>query len=112
MAEDTEGQDTGAEAIAGGVDPAAVALALVGAGRETADAFLKNRNSLIDLQKHHLQRQFTALDLGIWEKRQGVLLRIATAFTDLASGGTAPDADSVERVNRLAVVLRNADVCE
>ena len=34
MSEETEGQDTGAEAVAGGVDPAAVALALVGASRE------------------------------------------------------------------------------
>ena len=35
MSEETEGQDTGAEA-SGGVDPAAVALALIGASREKA----------------------------------------------------------------------------
>jgi hypothetical protein len=65
-------QDTGAEASGAGVDPTAVALALGGASRDTAAAFLKNQNTLIDLQKHHMQRQFTALDLTIWEKRLGV----------------------------------------
>jgi len=93
VSEETEGQDTGTEAVAGGgasVDPFAAAVALGGASRERADAFLKkqeafvdNQNSLIDIQKHHLHRQLTALDLGIWEKRLGVLLRIATAFTGL-----------------------------
>ena len=41
MAEETEGQDAGAEASGAGVDPAAMALALAGASREEADAFLK-----------------------------------------------------------------------
>ena len=40
MAEETEGQDTGAEASGAGVDPAAVALALGGASRERADAIV------------------------------------------------------------------------
>jgi Tfp pilus assembly protein PilF len=84
VSEETEGQDTGAEASGAGVDPFAAAMALSGASREKADAFLDNQNSLIDIQKHHLHRQLTSLDLGIWEKRLGVLLRIATAFTGLA----------------------------
>jgi hypothetical protein len=36
VSEEIEGQDTGADAVAGGVDPAAVALALGGASREEA----------------------------------------------------------------------------
>jgi tetratricopeptide (TPR) repeat protein len=51
-------------------------------------AFLRDQRSLIDIQKHHLQQQFgpqmRQLYLGVWEKRMGVLLRIATAFTGLA----------------------------
>ncbi len=54
MSEETEGQDTGAEAIAGGADPAAVALALGGASRERADAFLIKQGRLVDLQSEYL----------------------------------------------------------
>ena len=50
MAEETE-QDTGAEAAASGVDPAAVALALGGASRERADAFLRDQQALIADQR-------------------------------------------------------------
>jgi len=84
VAEETEGQDAGAEAVAGGVDPAAVALALNGASREEADAFLKKQGSLIDIQKHHLHEQFKHLHLSVWEKRLGVLLRLATAVVGIA----------------------------
>jgi hypothetical protein len=91
MAEENESQDAGAEASGTGVDPAAVALALGGASREEADAFLKDQRALIAAQKHHvgeqskyLHEQFKQLRLGIWEKRLGVLLRIATAFVGLA----------------------------
>ncbi len=94
VSEETEGQDTGAEAVAGGVagaDPAAVALALGSASREKADAFLDKQGTLADEQRelvadqrHHLHVQLKQLYLGIWEKRLGVLLRIATAFTGLA----------------------------
>jgi len=80
MTEEAEGQDTGAEASGAAGSTAATALALGGASREEADNFLRNQNGLIADQRHHLHRQLTALDLGIWEKRIGVLLRIATAF--------------------------------
>ena len=53
MSEETEGQDTGAEAAASGVDPAAVALALGGASREDAHDFLKKQGALVDDQRHH-----------------------------------------------------------
>jgi len=88
MAEEADGQDTGAEASGAGVDPAAVALALHAAHSdpsiaEDARAFLRNQNSLIDIQKHHLHEQFKNLRLNIWEKRMGLLLRIATGFVGL-----------------------------
>ena len=68
MSEETEGQDTGAEAVAGGVDPAAAALALAGAGREEANAFLNDQRRLIEVQMHHLHVQLKQLTLGVWEK--------------------------------------------
>jgi Tfp pilus assembly protein PilF len=84
VSEETEGQDTGAEAVAGGADAAAVALALNGASQKTADAFLNDQRALIADQRHHLHEQFKQLRLGIWEKRLGVLLRMATAMIGLA----------------------------
>ena len=92
MAEETEGQDTGAEASGAGIDPAAVTLALNGASREEADAFLKDQRAvlrkqgaLLDTQQHHLHEQFKQLRLNIWQQRMGVLLRIATAIVGLAA---------------------------
>jgi hypothetical protein len=86
VGEETEGQDTGAEAVAGGVDADAVALALGGASRDKADAFLDeqralatNQSALIADQRRHLHEQFKQLRLGLWEKRLGVFLRVATA---------------------------------
>ena len=84
MAEETEGQDTGAEAIAGGVDPAAMALALAGAGREEANTFLQQQGALIADQRHHLHVQLRQVYLGIWKEYLGVLLRVATAIMGLA----------------------------
>jgi tetratricopeptide (TPR) repeat protein len=83
VAEETE-QDTGAEASGAGVDPAAVALALGGASREDAGAFLKKQAALIDDQRHHLREQFKQLRLSIWQQRLGVLLRVATGFVGIA----------------------------
>jgi tetratricopeptide (TPR) repeat protein len=88
VAEETNGQETGAEASGIGVDPAAAALALGGASREDAAAFLKKQGALIDDQRHHLNDQFKyqirQLRLGTWEKQLGVLLRVSTAFMGLA----------------------------
>ena len=88
MTEETEGQEAGAEASGAGVDPAAMALALGGADRDAANAYLKDQRAFIADQRHHLAAQFQPqlrqLLLGVWEKRLGLLLRIATAFTGLA----------------------------
>ncbi|HUE65613.1 MAG TPA: hypothetical protein VMO78_14665 [Rhizomicrobium sp.] len=84
MSEETEGQDTGAEASGVGVDPFAAAMALGGASREEADAFLKDQRALIAAQLHHLHEQFKHLHLSVWEKQLGVLLRVATAVVGIA----------------------------
>ncbi len=65
--------------VRGDVDPVAMALALGGASREDANAFLKKQGALIDDQRHHLREQFKHLHLSVWEKRLGVFLRLATA---------------------------------
>ncbi len=94
-AEGLESGFAGAEAAgASGVDPVAVALALNGASREEADAFLRKQQalaekqcSLIDMQKHHLHEQFKHLHLSVWEKKLGVLLRAATAIVGIVVAG-------------------------
>ena len=81
MAEETEGPESGPESIGVAGDPAAVTLALGGASREKADAFLDDQRSLINVQKHHLLKQFS---LALWEKRLGILLRVATVLFGMA----------------------------
>jgi tetratricopeptide (TPR) repeat protein len=68
-------------------DPVALSLALAGASREEADAFLKKQGLLIEDQRHHLHEQLKQIHLDVWEKRMGVLLRVATAFVGLAVAG-------------------------
>ena len=63
--------------VSSGGDMAATALALAGAGRAEADAFLRD-------QRHHLREQLKQLHLGISEKRWGVFLRVATAAMGVA----------------------------
>ncbi|HEY1876774.1 MAG TPA: hypothetical protein VGG66_04860 [Rhizomicrobium sp.] len=84
MSEETAGADSVPEGPGAIADPVAVALALGGASQAQADAFLRKQEAFVDDQRHHLREQLKHLHLGIWEKRLGVLLRIATAFTGLA----------------------------
>jgi tetratricopeptide (TPR) repeat protein len=58
------------------VDPAGVALALSGASRAEADAYLRD-------QRHHMHEQLSQLHLDVWEKKLGVLLRLATLVVGL-----------------------------
>jgi tetratricopeptide (TPR) repeat protein len=88
---ESERVGSGTEGNGAGVDPTAVALALAGASREEADNFLRNQNALIakqcalaDDQRQHLHEQLKQIQLDVWEKRLGVLLRIATAFIGVA----------------------------
>ena len=87
MSDENEGQDTGAEASSAGVDPFAAAMALSGASRGEADAFLKDQRALIADQRHHLHEQFKHLHLSVWEKQLGVMLRVATAIVGIAAAG-------------------------
>jgi tetratricopeptide (TPR) repeat protein len=52
--------------------------------RAKVDAFFDKQIHLAGIQEHHLREQFKQLRLTIWEKRMGVLLRVATAFIGLA----------------------------
>jgi tetratricopeptide (TPR) repeat protein len=86
VSEESEGIGSGTEGNGAGTGPTAVALALAGASREKADAFLDDQRALIADQRrlaveqhHHLHEQFKSLRLTIWEKRAGILLRVATA---------------------------------
>src|SRR3954462_8732346 len=59
-------------------DPVALSLALSGASRAEADAFLRD-------QRHHLHEQLKQIHLDIFEKWLGVLLRVATLCVGLAA---------------------------
>ena len=59
-------------------DPAALSLALGGASRAKADAYL-------DDQRHHLHEQLNQIHLDVWEKKLGVMLRLATLVVGLAA---------------------------
>src|SRR5260221_7523961 len=83
MSEEKETSESGCEAE-GGLNPVAVALALGGASREKADAFLDDQRALVDDQRHHLREQFKHLHLSVWEKQLGVLLRVATAVVGIS----------------------------
>ena len=83
VAEEIE-QDTGAEASAGGVDPAAVALALGGASREKADGFLDDQRKLIATQNHHLKEQLKRLRMAIISDRLSITLKVLTGLVGLA----------------------------
>jgi tetratricopeptide (TPR) repeat protein len=87
VSEESERIGSGTEGNGAGVDPTAVALALAGASRERADAFLKDQQALIAAQLHHLHEQLKQIHLDVWEKRLGVLLRVATAFVGVAVAG-------------------------
>ena len=68
MSDETEGQGNGTEAVAGGVDPTAMAIALDEARSNPAlkskiEAFLNKQISLIGVQLHHLHEQFKQLRL-------------------------------------------------
>ena len=78
-----------ATATEAGLDPFAASLALAGASRQQADAFLRKQSALIDDQRHHLAEDTKQIDLRILELRLGVLLRLATLIVGLAVAGGA-----------------------
>jgi tetratricopeptide (TPR) repeat protein len=60
-----------------GMDPFAASLALSGASRDKADAFLED-------QRHHIHEQLKQIHLDIFEKWLGVALRLATLCVGIA----------------------------
>jgi tetratricopeptide (TPR) repeat protein len=84
VSEETERAGSGPQGNGTGIDPTALALAMAGAGREEANAFLSKQGALIDDQRHHLTEQIKHLHLDIWEKRLGVWLRAATFCVGIA----------------------------
>jgi tetratricopeptide (TPR) repeat protein len=65
----------------GAADPVATSLALSGASRAKADAFLEDQRHHLHEQARHLREQ---LGLKLWELRMGVFLRVGTLVVGLA----------------------------
>jgi tetratricopeptide (TPR) repeat protein len=67
VSEENEGTAGGPEGVGAGVDPVATAIALGGAGRQEANAFLKDQQALIADQQHlvRLQAKELAHELGL-----------------------------------------------
>src|SRR3954470_9165941 len=68
VSESKEAAAAGSEGIGTVADPAAVSLALAGASREKADAFLDDQRAFIADHRHHLHEQLNQIHLDVWEK--------------------------------------------
>jgi tetratricopeptide (TPR) repeat protein len=91
MAEESEGLVSGgtdAQTAGASADPAAVALALGGASREDADAFLKKQGRFIDLQTEHLHEQravqLSRLRLGRFSDQVKAALQVMIGLVGVA----------------------------
>jgi tetratricopeptide (TPR) repeat protein len=87
VSEENEGAESGPQGA--GVDADAVALGAAmarasGAVDRELIAYLGDQRRHLHEQFKHLAEQYKQLRLATWEKRLGVLLRIATAFMGLA----------------------------
>jgi hypothetical protein len=74
VSEEKEGPGAGVT----GADPVAISLALTGADRAEANAFLRD-------QRQHMHEQLKQIHLDIMEKWLGVLLRVATLIVGLGA---------------------------
>ena len=81
MSEETEDSNAGTEASSAGVDPAAVALALGGASRERADAFLKKQEAFVDLQAKELAHELGLRHWSLWVRHVSGVLKLAFEFS-------------------------------
>ena len=88
MSEETAGAEAAPESPGAGIDPVAVALALGGASRAQADAFLRKQEAFIDDQRHHLHEQTKNLKIGIFKERMSAALKLLTAFAGIAVVGS------------------------
>ena len=69
--------------------------------RDDVAAFLRNQNALVDIQKHHLRKQFR---MSQWEMRLGVFLRLATAVVGV-SVATALSATVWDASNSKSLII-------
>ncbi|HEX4104670.1 MAG TPA: hypothetical protein VHX92_00410 [Rhizomicrobium sp.] len=74
MAEKEEAED-GPEGIGAGIDPAAIGLALVGASRQVADAFLQDQRRLIQLQAKEFSHELGLCRWSLWVRHFSGVLR-------------------------------------
>lgn len=72
---DSEGSDTGAQTSTAGVDPAAIAVALGGASRQKADAFLEDQRAFIADQRKLIQLQAKELSHELELRHWSLLVR-------------------------------------
>src|SRR5271168_1184185 len=80
MSEETEALEVDSESAVGGVDPVAAGLALAGASREQADAFLKKQSTLIDDQQNLVRLQAKELAHELRPRHWSLQLRHASAI--------------------------------
>jgi tetratricopeptide (TPR) repeat protein len=88
--EEAEGLESGSAGVdatgSSKADPVAVAVALAGASRDKADAFLDNQNALIADQRHHLHEQTKLTRLQAEELSHELGLRHWSLWVRHASG--------------------------
>jgi len=87
VSEEVEGPESGPEGAGAAPDAVAFGAAMArasGAVDSELIAYLGDQRHHLHEQFKHLAEQYKQLRLITWEKRLGVLLRIATAFTGLA----------------------------
>jgi len=84
MSEEKEGAAIGPEGGGTGIDPAAMAMALGGASRDEADAFLRDQRvlsakqtRLTDLQAHELSHELSLRHWSLWVRHTSGLLKLA-----------------------------------
>jgi len=83
VSEESARVGSGPEGNGAGVDPTAVALALAGASRTKADAFLDDQRRLIADQRHHLHEQYKRLKMGVISDRLSITLKVLTAVVGI-----------------------------
>jgi hypothetical protein len=83
VSEEFERAEAGPDGPESGVDPVAVALALAGASRQKADAYLDDQRAFVADQRHHRHEQLKQLKLGIFSQRVSIALKGLTALAGL-----------------------------
>ena len=76
MSEEEKGAESGPEGLGAGNDPAAALLALGGASREEADAFLRDQRKLVALQTKELSHELDVRRWVLWVRHLSGLLKL------------------------------------